>query len=280
MTVSVIVAVYNRPASLRLCVSSLAQQERRPEEIVIADDGSGPETAEVVRQLQRELPFPVWHAWQEDLGFRAAAARNNGVRQSRGEYLIFVDCDLILPPGFISCHLDYARPGTILLGSVLRLGLEDSAALTAEELGIGDLGQLPLLAERSRLRRTHRKNQRHAFLRRLHGCKPHKPKLAAGNFSLYRSDFERVNGFDEDFVGWGQEDDDLGRRLMSAGVRPRSVVPYAIAYHLHHPTQGGAWREGPNAWRLARKQVDAWCANGMVKSRTTPLREEVEGSGL
>ncbi len=265
MDVSVIIATYNRPVSLRVCVRGLCEQARRPEEVVIADDGSGAETAEVIRQVQQEAPFPVRHAWQEDRGFRAAAARNQAVRQSQGEYLIFVDGDLALPPDFVAAHLRAAEPGVVLLGSVLRLEEAPSAAVVAGRLGLGELASLPLPEERRRLARRHRKLRLHARLRRWHLCKPHKPQLAAGNFSLFRQDFAAVNGFDEDFVGWGQEDDDLGRRLMAAGIRPRSVVREAVGYHLYHPATLRPWGEGPNAWKLDRRQVEVHCRNGLVK---------------
>lgn len=64
-----------------------------------------------------------------------------------------------------------------------------------------------------------------------------RPKLKGGAFSLFREKFEQVNGFDETFIGWGREDDDLGRRLYLANVIGRNISHRAWTYHLwHEPT--------------------------------------------
>ena len=268
MTVSVIVTTYNRPSSLLLSVLSLAQQERLPDEIVIADDGSGAETAEVVRRLREEAPCSVIHAWQDDLGWRVAAARNNGVRLSSGEYLIFIDGDVLVERGFVAAHVWRAAQGTFLLGNALRLSEEGSAHISEEEVRSGTFAYPLLRQAKRRLAKVHRRNQWHLLLRRLHLCKRHKPKLIGLNFSVHRSDFEGVNGFDEDFIGWAQEDDDLGLRLMLAGVRPKSIAPWAVAFHLYHASAASrAWRDSANSQRLLRRNIPAFCENGLVRSR-------------
>ena len=266
MTVSVIVTTYNRPRSLILSVLSLARQERMPDEIVITDDGSGPETQELVRLLQEELPS-VRYVRQEDLGWRAAAARNNGARASSGEYLIFVDGDVLADRGFVTAHVRWARRGTFLLGNALRLSEADSARIREEDVRSGAFA-VPLLGRaRRRLAAVHRRNRWHAVRRRLHLCKRHKPKLVGLNFSLYRTDFESVNGFDEDYTGWGQEDDDLGLRLMLAGLRPKSIAPLAVAFHLDHESSARrVWHDGPNSLRLLRRNIPAFCKNGLRRS--------------
>jgi GT2 family glycosyltransferase len=267
MTVSVIVTTYNRSRSLLLSVLSLARQERMPDEIVIADDGSGPETEEVVRRLQDEL-LSVRHIRQEDLGWRVAAARNSGARASSGEYLIFVDGDVLADIGFVAAHVRRARRGTFLLGNALRLSEADSARITEEAVRSGAFAGPLLGRARRRLAAVHRRNRWHAVLRQLHLCKRHKPKLVGLNFSLYRTDFERVNGFDEDYTGWAQEDDDLGLRLMLAGLRPKSIAPLAVAFHVHHESSASrAWHDGPNALRLQRRDIPAFCENGLRRSK-------------
>jgi GT2 family glycosyltransferase len=271
MTVAVILATYNRPRLLLLCGLSLGRQERVPDEVVVADDGSGPETAGVVARLQRELPCPVVHAWHEDTGWRVATARNNGVRASSSSYLVFIDGDIILEAGFVGAHIREAEPNTLLLGDALRLDEGESASVSEQDIQTGALERALASRAQRRLDEVHRRNRRHMFLRRLRLCKRHKPKLIGLNFSLHRADFERVNGFDEDFVGWGQEDDDLGLRLMEAGVRPKSVATQAVAFHLYHPSSARqVWRERENSQRGLRRHVPTFCQNGLVRS----LREE------
>ncbi len=73
MTVSLIITTYNWPRALYLCLDSVMQQTVMPSEILIADDGSGISTRDVVRHFQNISPVPVHHIWHEDRGFRVAA---------------------------------------------------------------------------------------------------------------------------------------------------------------------------------------------------------------
>ena len=278
MKLSVILSTYNRPRALLLSALSLARQSVLPDELVVADDGSGEETASVVKRLRNEMPFPVRHARQEDEGFRAAANRNNGVRASSGDYLVFLDGDILASGWFLKAHLGRAAEGAFLLGYCLYLDEGTSAGLSEEDVREGRSERVSLPEEEARLAKVHRKNQMYAFLSRFGLCKRTKPKLRSGNFSLFRADLKRVNGFDEDFVGWGGEDDDLGMRLMMAGVRPRSIVPEATAYHLYHlRVYSGRWRDGPNVAYLLRKGVKAFCENGLTRSNPG---NSIPGKGL
>jgi GT2 family glycosyltransferase len=94
------------------------------------------------------------------------------------------------------------------------------------------------------------------------------PNCSGCHFSLFRDDVERVNGFDERFVGWGYEDDDFARRLYKAGVEPRSVIEDARALHLWHPSLAPQelkrHRDRPNRAYFRRWRVPAYCANGLT----------------
>ena len=86
-------------------------------------------------------------------------------------------------------------------------------------------------------------------------CRSIKPMLLSGNFSIARADFERINGFDENFIGWGGEDDDFGFRLEKMGGRIRFAATKIPTYHLWHPASRscpGDWRYGNNVAYLTR----------------------------
>lgn len=72
MTVSLIISTYNWPRALYLCLDSVMQQTVMPSEILIADDGSGMSTRDVVKHFENISPVPVRHIWHEDNGFRLA----------------------------------------------------------------------------------------------------------------------------------------------------------------------------------------------------------------
>jgi len=105
---ALIVTTYNAPDYLSRVLDGYLFQERFPDELIVADDGSGAETAEVVERFALRSPFPVRHVWHEDRGFRAAAIRNEAVKAATADYLIFTDGDCIPHPSFVSDHLRLA----------------------------------------------------------------------------------------------------------------------------------------------------------------------------
>jgi hypothetical protein len=59
-------------------------------------------------------------------------------------------------------------------------------------------------------------------------------RLHGSNFSVWRKDLVAINGFNEEFVGWGKEDSDLGQRLQFSGVRIRNLRNKVIQFHVMH----------------------------------------------
>jgi len=117
--VSLIVTTYNRPV-----LKSAAMQSTLPHEIVVADDGSGEETANIIEEASKKSTVPILHAWQEDRGFRAAMSRNRAIAMSSGEYIVMIDGDMVLHPLFVKDHIEAAEPGTFVQGSRVLLSEE------------------------------------------------------------------------------------------------------------------------------------------------------------
>ena len=101
---SLIIAVYQRADFLERVLTSLDNQTLRDFEIVLADDGSGPEIAAVVAASQQRFAYPIQHVWHEDDGFRKTTIVNQAVLRSRGSYLVFIDGDCILHHRFLERH--------------------------------------------------------------------------------------------------------------------------------------------------------------------------------
>ncbi len=268
MKTSLIVNVYNRADWLKVCLGALLHQTVRPDEVVVADDGSSAEQAAAVRAFLETYPIPNHYAFQDDRGFRAAAARNMGIRHATGKYLVLIDCDIALMPDALAQHLRQARHGRFLLGQAALLDeattrpLLEGAALSAAELD-----SLWARADASHLAAAQRRFEKNRCLRALHLTKRHKPQLISNHFSLFRADMEKVNGFDEMYEGWGLEDDDLGMRLYQAGMTVRSVFRQARAVHLWHEThkpEAGKWISKNKAY-FHRKQVATYCVKGLAQ---------------
>ena len=96
-----------------------------------------------------------------------------------------------------------------------------------------------------------------------------RPRIWGGNFAVNRDVFEAVNGFDENYVGYGQEDSDLRNRLVKGGYRAACLQTKARAYHLWHPasSSGGQGKSGAqdNRAYYDRPDVEVVCKNGLKK---------------
>jgi glycosyltransferase involved in cell wall biosynthesis len=269
--VAICVTTYHKPWHLRRVLASIAGQQGVgcKFEVAVTDDGSTDETPEIVEEFRRRADFPVRFTTHEHTVFHPARCRNDGARATSAPYLLFVDGDCVLPPDHVAIHLARRRPGNVMLGFCFRVSKELSAGLTEEGARCGEFLAWDVGRERRLVARRHRKARLYCLLRH-----PSKPRLASGNFGIWRADFERVNGFDENYRGWGQEDDDLGRRLRRAGVRFDSILGWTQTYHLWHPPDPSApqdWRSGPNVPYFSRRAWLTRCRNGLVPRPSNDL---------
>lgn len=268
MRTAVIITVYNRSEALRACLRALALAPDGIDEAVVSDDGSDAAHVPAMRKIFPSMPFPVKYVSQPHNGYRLAAARNNAIRAADADYIISLDCDILLLPGAAAAHLKAAERGVFLAANRALLGKEQSAELAASELSKAELERAWTLADKSRLRRARRAFVRNSLLRKLGLAQRHKPKLLGCHFSLFREDIERVNGFDENFTGWGLEDDDFSARLHMAGIKARSLIREARALHLWHPPADSAPAspmESPNAAYFRRPDLRARCEKGLYR---------------
>lgn len=228
LRVSLIVTTYNWPEALKVSLQSAVAQSRLPDEIIVADDGSGEETAQVVQHVQATAPVEVIHSWHEDKGFRLARSRNQAIARARGNYIILIDGDIILERHFISDHCRFVRKNCFVQGTRVLLGKRLSADIL--DNGLGRMHPLRRGVE-------NRKNAvRSAALAHLFSFKSTRLKgVKTCNFAFWREDAIRINGFNEEFVGWGREDSEFTARLLNLGVIRQNVKFFALGYHLFHP---------------------------------------------
>ncbi|GAB4216538.1 MAG: glycosyltransferase family 2 protein [Rhodoferax sp.] len=232
---------YNRADALVLVLRALAPQLGDDCELIIADDGSKPAQVTALRDAVAALsPWPcrVVHVWHPDVGFTAAQARNLGALASSGQRLIFLDGDCVPNPRFMAAQRALARPGWFVNGSRVLL----DATLTQQVL------EQPHRLLQARWPDWLRWRLRGQANKQLHALWPGAARarelpgfvwkqIRSCNFALDRQDFERVNGFDETFAGWGHEDADLVLRLHHAGLKRLNAWLGAEVYHLWHAQQ-------------------------------------------
>jgi GT2 family glycosyltransferase len=188
--------------------------------------------------------------------------RNDGVRATSAPYFLFTDSDCIFPADHLQKHLQARRPGIVRAGDCVRLDEETTERIDAKVIASGAFTSWASREERNRLFKIRIKGQYYHWTGH-----PKKPKLTGYNIGIAREDFEAVNGFDESFVGWGCEDDDLAFRLRKAGRRIASALRYTHGFHMWHPSEPSRpakWTHGPNVQRLDDLDRPIQCLSGLV----------------
>jgi glycosyltransferase involved in cell wall biosynthesis len=265
LSVSVVLTTFNAPDAIRLVLLGLARQTCRPDEVLIADDGSDENLTPLLLRLNPGLPFPVMHLWQPHQGFRAARSRNNAIFKAHGEVLAFLDQDTVPHAGWLEAHVSRLEPDRLSLGDVILLSEAEAAGLDEASVREGLFEERISDANWRRLSVLQRRYSFYAWLRRAGLPVKAKPRLRSSNFAIHAACLREANGFDESYVGWGQEDDDLGRRLYRLGVRPLIRVTTARVSHWPHPPRRPAdWNSGANARRyLEGASGPARCEAGL-----------------
>lgn len=226
---SLLISTYNWPRALELCLKSVFYQVYMPDEILIADDGSTEETKELIDSYRPLINVPIKHIWHEDQGFRKTLILNEAIRQSSHDYIIQTDGDIILHPNFIMDHLSNSRSGFFVRGSRALISPKKTARLIEAKnnhIGWNDKGiENKFNAFRdSWLSSVFTLFNNKYSIEGVKGC----------NFSFWKKDFINVNGFNNDFVGWGREDSELAVRLINSGIFKIHLKFKAICFHLHH----------------------------------------------
>jgi len=235
MRIAVVVTTYNRPDALAAVLEGYAHQSDAGFGLIVADDGSTADTAELVQRFAARAPFEVSHVWQEDQGFRAAAIRNRAVARTRAEYIIFTDGDCVPSRTFVHQHRRLAEPGWFLSGNRVLLSEPFTRMVLDERLPVHEW----TWADWARARGRGDANRFVPLVRlpdgafRKRGARTWEG-VKTCNLSAWRSDLLRVNGLDESYSGWGLEDSDLVIRLLHAGVLHKSARFAAPVFHLWH----------------------------------------------
>ncbi len=242
--ISVIIPTYNRARNLRFCLEALTTQTHSAFEVIVCDDGSQDHTREVVADFQGRLNLR--YRWQEDQGFRAAEARNLGIRLARGKYVVFLDSDVVVGAEFLVCHQQAleANPQSAVNAYVYRMQAE-----VDDDLGLPPAEYIP------RHRDILKPDSRDRYQLFDRGVPIEETYFLDSNaMSMCRKDLDKIGFFDGSFVGWGHEDTELGYRLAQYGMTLVLIKDAATAYHLYHYVSDTKTDEKQQNWlRLTQK---------------------------
>jgi len=259
MKCSLIIVTYNWPDALDIVLMSAISQSILPDEIIVADDGSTEDTKLVVDSFFDKTSIPIIHSWQDDDGWRVPLSRNRAIAKSSYEYIVVIDGDTFLHKDFIKDHKKCAKRGVYIQGSrvLLQPGISQSI-LTTKAIKhpsfFADDTKNKFKALRIPFLSLLLCSYNDKNINRVRGC----------NFSMFRIDAIKVNGFNEDFVTWGGEDSEFVQRLFNAGFQRRNLKFSAIQYHLYHTESNTA----SESIAILNNTIDnnlAWCDNGIDK---------------
>ena len=233
--ISVIVTTYNREDALDAVLQSLARQSDPDFEVIVADDGSGPATAKLIDTWRSKIGRRLERVWHADHGFRAAEIRNRAILTARGTYCVFLDGDCIVPPDFVANHRQLAEPGWFVTGNRVLLSANLTKRVLEEKLTPQNWSFTRWVAERWHGGVNRLSALVHIPLGPLRRIRQRVWQGARScNLAIWRSDLDRVDGFDADYQGWGKEDSDIIIRLLHAGVRRKDGVFATGVLHLWH----------------------------------------------
>ncbi|MEZ9130610.1 glycosyltransferase family 2 protein [Vibrio breoganii] len=266
MKTSLIITTYNWKEALQVVLESVKNQTRLPDEVIIADDGSTADTSSMIKTQQEQFPIPLIHSWQKDNGFRAAESRNKAIAKASGDYIIIIDGDIVLNEYFIEDHILSSKCNYFIQGGRVSLGKQ----FTTNFLSLSKNPSF-FSADIKNRKNTIRSNiLSNLFSRKINSAN----STRSCNMSFWKKDIIKINGFNEDFVGWGREDSEFVHRLLNSGIHRLYLKFSGIGYHLFHKENSrGSLKENDDILNTTINDNLRWCENGLDKHLNNETHE-------
>lgn len=270
--IGVVITTYNQPKWLKKVLFGYEAQSTDDFTVIVADDGSGMPTREVIEFFQARGKLKLQHIWHEDNGFQKCQILNKAIAQTDCDYLIFTDGDCVPEPRFVEIHRELATPKHFLSGGYIKLTMPVSEAITETDIANGVVFDIDWL-KRNGQPASHKlwkliKSKTIKAL--LNAVTPTKATWNGMNSSTWTADIKACNGFNED-MQYGGLDRELGERLMNYGLKGKQVRYSVNCLHLDHPRA----YDNPETWKknyAIRNEVKRtgryWTPNGIVKKPT------------
>lgn len=233
--ISVIVSTYNAEEWLKKVLWGFNCQIFKDFEVVIADDGSGPKTKELLDELSEKVFYNIVHVWQEDDGFQKSRILNKAVEACSAEYIIMTDGDCIPREDFVEVHYINKEAGYFISGGYYMLPMNISKMITLDDIEKQNCFNIHWLMDKG-IPKTFKNNKLTAsgFISKLlNTFTPTNASWNGHNSSGWKKDILNVNGFDER-MQYGGQDRELGERLFNFGIKSKQLRYSAVCVHLDH----------------------------------------------
>ncbi len=272
---SIVISTYNSPDWLEKTLYGYNNQTYRMFEVIIADDGSNSKTTELIKNLQKEMFFPIVHVWHEDNGFQKSEILNKAIEKCGTPYIIMTDGDCIPRKDFVEQHVKYREEGHFLSGGYFMLPMNISEKITKENIYNEHCFDIKWLRKNG-LNFSFKNNKLTSGSFKaiiLNNITTTNATWNGHNASGWKKDIVAVNGFDER-MQYGGQDRELGERLINKGLFSKQIRYQAICIHLDH-ARGYKNRESikknKNIRKKTRTQKKTWTAFGIEKNVESPV---------
>ncbi len=266
--ISVIISVYNNSSHLLKCLVSLNSQSFLPDEVILTDDGSQENIKQIVMSNPVSFRFKLIFCQQADIGFRLSRCKNNGIRQASNEIIVFFDQDIITTKNYLKVIADNIKPNIYLVSLPVRTSLNQFNNLSLDIVSSFNYNSIITQQQHAKLSKQYFKEQLYYLLHKL-GLRKRGVKIRGGCFAIYKTNLVKINGFDEKFISWGNEDDDLGKRLGNIGINGKYPFKHEYSIHLYHPENHDGTRKNEAYYNQNREKYSSgyyYCEYGINNS--------------
>lgn len=273
LEISVIISTYNSKEWLSKVLEGYKHQSYDAFEVIVADDGSRPDTKELIDNFNSNYPVPIHHIWHEDEGYRRQRILNIAITKSNFDYILFTDGDCIPRPDFVAVHAKYAEEGYFLSGGYCKLNMDLSHKINSEDIANGNCFNTSWLKKQDKLgfKQGLKISAGPMLSKFLDVVTPTGATFNNCNSSAWKSDLLAINGYDER-MQYGGPDRELGERLINCGIKSKQLRHQAICLHLDHP-RGYKTKESlernMQIRRVVKSEKKTWTEFGILKNNTT-----------
>lgn len=239
MKVSVIIGVYKDLTALGLILEALRNQTYKNFQVIVAEDDDSPQTAEFLKEYK---DLDILHMSQPDTGYNKIKIYNKSICRAKGEYLFFIDGDIIPYKNFIEYSLKIAKPKRILAGRRVNLDEKTSLLVRSGDMKTSDIedNYLSFYFKKYKDREARAEQgielNPDGFVYKLLSLRKRNSDILGCNFSCFKEDMISINGFDEAYHPDAavSSDTDLTWRFKGIGCELYSSKNVANCFHLYH----------------------------------------------